>query len=223
MKNILLFSFLWVILGNPLAAIIVLLIILYLIDRKFVGLFPSLTRPFAVRRRISRLRQELGLNPHNASAKLDLARSLMETKKYREALPLLEETLKVMDGSSEVMAETGLCLLKTGQLKEGEERMRKAFEQSPQVKYGEPYLQLGEAFASTDPDKAVKYLEKFKETHYSSCKAYYHLGSLYAKLGRKDEARQAFREAAEIYRTLPKYKRKTERRWALLSALKKIG
>jgi len=221
MSKILIFSFLWYILGNPFLALLVLLVIFYAIDRRYVGLFPSLVRPFRVSRRISALRSELRMSPHNTSAKHELARLLMEKKQYRQALSLLEEVQPRLEDSDDVLAELGICRLKLGDLEVGEQLIMQSVERSPRVKYGEPFLQLGEAFAGANPDKAVRYLERFKDIHTSSCKGYYRLGQLYTIMGRKEDAKAAFRETVEIYRSLPKYKRKTERRWFLLALFKK--
>lgn len=167
------------------------------------------------------LRNELKHQPHHTSAKVEAARILIEKKRYREALTYLEEARLIMDDSAEVLYDIGSCRLKLGNLAEGEALILEALEKSPRVRYGEPYLRLVEAFTQSDPGKAVRYLEQFRVLNTSSCEAYYRLGQLNANLGRKDDARSAYREAVHIYKGLPKYKRRTERRWAILSMLRK--
>lgn len=206
--------------GSPIVAIIVMLILFYVLDRRFIGLTPSLFKPIGRARRLSRLRQELRLNPHLTTSKLDMARILTERKKFREAAELLEDILPVMEDSAEVRAELGICKLKLGELEEGERLLLEALEMNPRVKYGEPYLRLAEAWAEREPDKAIRYLETFGTVNSSSCEAYYRLGQLYSRLGKKEEARRAYRETVELYRGLPKYRRRFERRWALLAKLK---
>ncbi|MDD9265773.1 tetratricopeptide repeat protein [Paenibacillus sp. GCM10023248] len=218
--KILAFGLLWRIVGNPFLALLILLIILYLLDRRFIGLTPSLFGPIRLRRRASRLRSDLHANPHNTSAKLELARNLLERKKYQEALPYLEQALPVMEDSADVHYEIGLIHLKLGNLKEGERYMLKAVELNPRVKYGEAYLRLGEALARIAPDRAVQFIEQFRDLHSSSVEAYYRLGLLYRQLGRDEEAKRTFREALDIYRGLPRYSRRQQRRWALLARLK---
>jgi tetratricopeptide (TPR) repeat protein len=220
LSKFLVFSLLWYVTGNPFLAFIILLAIFYFLDRRFIGLTPNIFRPIQLSRRASRLRQMLHSNPHDTSAKLDLARILIERKKYREAADFLEQTLRVMEDSADVHYELGLCRLKLGDLKQGEELMQKALQLNPRVRYGEPYLRLGEAYAQLNPEKAVVYLESFKKLHSSSCEAYYRLGLLYRQLGRAEDSRQAFQETLAIYRGLPKYSRRQQRRWALLAKLK---
>jgi tetratricopeptide (TPR) repeat protein len=220
MSKFFLFALLWYVFGNPIIALLVLLAIIYFIDRRYIGLFPSLARPFRLHSKTSQLRRELRLNPHDTSSKHELARVLIERKKYESAIPILKEVIEIKSDSAEVRCELGLCLLKSGQLTEGEYLIREALNAEPRVKYGEPYLHLGEAFAETRPADAAHYLEQFKELHSSSCEGYYRLGLIYRSLGRVQDAREAFRETVEVYRMLPKYKRRHERRWALLARIR---
>lgn len=215
------FSLLWWLTGNPFIAILVLLAIVYVLDRRFIGLTPSFMKPYKRNRRLSAVRRELESRPHDTRSKLEAARLLMEKNKYREALVYLEQVLPVMDESAEVLVEIGLCKLKTGGTEEGEASILRGLEMNPRVHYGDPYLRLAEAFKTSHPAKALRYLEQFREVHSSSCEAYYRMGQLYELMGRKDEAKAAYDETARIYRGLPKYKRKSERRWALLAQWKK--
>jgi tetratricopeptide (TPR) repeat protein len=216
-----LFGFLWWILGSPLLAAIVLLLILYFIDRRYIGLFPSLTKPFRRNRRLSKLLQELRMQPHYTSAKLDAARIYIEKKKYAEAMKYLNEVKPIMEDSADVLYELGLCHLKLGDLQQGEALCLQALALNPRAKYGEPYLRLGEAFLKADTEKALAYLEQFKDIQSSSCEAYVKLAQIYQSIGRQQDAKNAYQEAVLIYKSLPKYKRKVERRWALIAALKK--
>lgn len=220
MRNIFVFALLWWLIGNPFIAIIILFVVLYWLDRKFLGLSPSITKPFRQNRRLSQLRQELRLQPHQTSAKLEAAYLLIGKKKYREALSYLEEIEPMMEESADVQFGIGLCRLKLGELESGERSMLRSIELNPRIRYGEPFLRLGEAFAESKPDQALAYLEQFREVHSSSCEAYYRLGQLYDRLGRRQEARQAYAETLDIYRGLPKYKKRSERRWALLARMK---
>ncbi|MCZ8518119.1 MULTISPECIES: tetratricopeptide repeat protein [Paenibacillus] len=217
MSKFLLFGLIFWLTGNPFVAIFVLLLIFYVLDRQFVGMTPSIFKPFQRMRRLSRLKEELRMNPHHTSTKLDIARIYMEQKKYENARELLLQVSAVMEDSADVLSELGICELHLGRPEEGERLILEALERNPRVKYGDPYLRLGEAYAERDKEKAVYYLQRFREVNSSSCEAYYRLGLLYRQLGRDEEARSAFREAVELYRGLPGYKRRHERRWALLA------
>ncbi|MET3292807.1 UNVERIFIED_CONTAM: tetratricopeptide (TPR) repeat protein [Brevibacillus sp. OAP136] len=220
MAKFALFSLLWYITGSPILAILVLLIVLYLLDLRFVRLLPNLFRPIQLSRRLSRLKQDLRLSPHDTSAKLEVARIYMEKRRYQEALPYLQEIRNVMSDSAEFLCDLGICLIKTGAREAGEALILQALDKNPRVKYGEPYLYLSEAFAATDVNKAMAYLEECKKLHSSSVEVIYKMGLLYVLLQQQAEAKRAFAEAVEVYRGLPRYKKRQERRWAILAKLK---
>lgn len=220
LKLFFLFGMLWWLLGNPFLAILVMLIVLYALERRFLGLTPSLVRPFRRRSAIAKQNRQLQLNPHDVSAKTELARLYIEGRKYAEAKEILLGIETQMEHSAEYWSDLGLCELALGRTEEGERAMLRALGISPKVKYGLPYLRLGEAYAKSDPEKALAYLRQFQEIHSSSCEAYYRLGSVYEKMGKMEEARQSYRECRSIYRTLPRYMKRRERKWALRSYLK---
>ncbi|WP_309120090.1 tetratricopeptide repeat protein [Paenibacillus sp.] len=218
MKVGLLFGLLWLLLGNPFVAILVLLLLLYFLDRSFIGIFPSFMKPIRRSRRLSKVLQDIRERPFDVSAKQEAARLYMEKKRWGDARRLLEEIMPAMEHSAEVTCDLGICRVKTGDLEQGERDILRALEMNPRVRYGEPYLRLAEALAPMDSERAVAALQRFREANSSSCEFYYKLGRLYDALGKKPDAKAAYAEAVDVYRALPKYKRKTERRWALLSA-----
>lgn len=222
MSKILIFLLLWRLLGNPVLAVLVLLIIFYFLDRRFIGILPSIGRPFKRMRVISKLRQQIGLSPHDVSAKRELARLLIERKSFTAALKLLEEVLPYSEESAEFWADYGLAALGKGDLSIGEERILKAFSINERVRYGQPYLKLAAALKSADSDKAISYAEAFRRIQSSSSEAYYLLGSVYQSLGRKKEAKAAYEESIDVYRQLPKYRRRQERGWAFKSRFRKM-
>lgn len=220
MSKILLFIGLTWLFGSPFVAIIVLLVILYMLERRFIGMSPSLVRPFRRRNAISKWKRQLILSPHDVSAKNELARLLIESKQFSRAREILLGIETQMEHSAEYWSDLGACELALGKLEDGERVMKKALSISPRVKYGQPYLRLAESFSKPDPIKAIAYLQQFKEVNSSSCEAYYRLGAVYTSLDKPEEASQAYRECRQIYRTLPRYMRRHERKWALLSLLR---
>jgi len=215
------FILLWRLLGNPFLAILVILVIVYLLDRRFVGVFPSLTKPFKRMGQISRLRTQISMNPNDISSKHELARLLIDRKKDAEAMKLLESIEAQSEDSAEFWDDLGTVYLRQGNTQKGESCIIKALELNPRVKYGRPYLRLADVYKNSDRDKAVDYVHRFQEIQSSSCEGYYLLGMMYKDLDRKEEARAAFQESINIYRSLPKYKKRQERKWAVLSMMKK--
>lgn len=220
MSKLLAFGALWWLFGNPFVAILVLLVIAYFLERRYIGLSPSIVRPLKRRSAISRWRRHIQMSPHDVSAKTELARLLIERKSYAEARDILSGIESRMEHSAEYWSDLGTCDLALGRVGEGEREMAQALAISPRVKYGQPYLRLAEAFAKTSPEKAIGYLQQFKDVNSSSCEAYYRLGTIYGGLGRAEDAKQAYRECTQLYRTLPRYMRRHERRWAIRSMLR---
>ncbi|WP_180287004.1 tetratricopeptide repeat protein [Paenibacillus sp. LK1] len=219
----LIFGLLWRIVGNPFLAVIIFLIILYFLDRRYVGVMPSFMKPLKRMRNISRLRQQLAMSPNEVSSKLDLARLLMERKRYSEAHALLLELERPYEQSAEYWEALGTTELHLGQTEEGERHILQALDINPRVKYGRPYLTLAGAFKDTHRDKALAYVQQFQEIHSSSSEAFYLLGSVYRSLGRTADAKQAYEQSLNVYRSLPKYKKRQERRWAVRSWFRKRG
>ncbi|CAH1190946.1 hypothetical protein PAECIP111892_00421 [Paenibacillus auburnensis] len=222
MFKILGFLLLYRLVGNPFLALIVLLVILYFLDRRYVGIFPSITRPFRRSRQISRLRTTISLNPNDVSAKFELARLLVERKRYSESKDLLLQITDRYEQSAEYWVELGYVNLKLGLMPEGEAQMLQGLEINRRARYGQPYLQLAETFRGVDQDKALYYVSQFQEIQSSSSEAYYLAGSMYKALGRNEDAKRAFEESTAIYRSLPKYKKRQERGWALRSFFAKM-
>lgn len=190
-----------------------------MLDRRFVGLTPNIFKPIQTARRIKKMKQELSLSPFNYSLKVQLSRLYMERKQFHQALPILQEVFQNNPDSDEIKAEFGYTLIKTGEKEKGTALIEQALQRNPRVKYGEPLLQLAETYTHQDPSRAVEYLERFKDIQSSSCEAYYRLGRLYKQLGRHQDANVAFKETVELYKSLPKYKKKSERRWAMLASM----
>ncbi|MDP5276387.1 tetratricopeptide repeat protein [Chengkuizengella axinellae] len=214
------FLLLWQILGNPFVALLLIFFILYVLDRRFIGFFPSLTKPFKRMRKTSSLRQQIRLNPNDVSSKYELASLLLERKKYSEANQILTEILPRMDQDSHVLCDLGLTYIKLGDIGVGEKYILEGLNINPRTGYGQPYLELAKVFTQSDKDKTYHYLKEFRDIHSSSCESYYLLGKLYEQSGRKEEAKEAYKEVIEIYRSLPKYMKRHERKWAMLSRMK---
>jgi len=219
-SKILLFIGLTWLFGNPFIAILVLLVVIYVLERRFIGLSPSLVRPLRRRNSIAKWRRQLDLSPHDVSAKTELARLLIESKKYSQAREILLGIRTQMEHSAEYWSDLGACNLALGDLENGEREMKLALSISPRVKYGQPYIRLAESISKSDPNKAISYLQEFNKVNSSSCEAYYRLGSLYASLGSSEEAANAYRECRLLYRSLPKYMKRHERKWAIRSLLR---
>ncbi|GAB6988850.1 tetratricopeptide repeat protein [Paenibacillus pini] len=216
------FLLLWRLVGNPFLAIFILLVIVYFLDRRYVGIFPSITKPFKRMGKISKLRSHIAMSPNDVSSKYELARLLMERKQYQEALGLLESIQSRFEQSAEFWDDLGTVHLRLGNTDKGEQYILQGLSINQRVKYGQPYLRLAEVYKSLDQDKAMNYVHQFQEIHSSSSEGYYLLGLMYKSLGRASESKAAFQDSIDNYRSLPKYKKRQERKWAVRSMINKM-
>ncbi len=69
----------------------------------------------------------------------------MSIPQYHKALPFIQEVHQKIQDSPEVLYELGLCHLKKSRKRE--KLIMNALDENPSVKYGEPYLKLGEVFS----------------------------------------------------------------------------
>ncbi|WP_028609966.1 tetratricopeptide repeat protein [Paenibacillus harenae] len=222
LKFSLLFVLLTWIFGNPFIAIIIILLLLYGLDRRFIGLTPSLFKPIKRLSRIRKLKRHIDLSPNDMSAKHELARLLIEKKSYREALTWLEPLQQTLEDSAEFWDDLGACYLFTGDEERGAACTNRALELNPRVKYGAPYLRLAAHYASGRTELALSYIRAFQDIQSSSCEAYDRLASIYKRLGQSENAKRAVEEGLRIYRMLPRYKRRQERKWAVRLLTKKL-
>ncbi|MFC4779374.1 tetratricopeptide repeat protein [Paenibacillus sp. GCM10023252] len=208
--------------GNPIVALLVLLAILYFLDRRFLGLSPSFIKPLRRMRKISRLKQQIALSPNDVSSKLELARLLIERKKFSKARELLEPLQETMEHSAEFWDDLGTSRLFTGDPGGGVAAVERALELNARVKYGAPYLRLAALHSRSNTERALHYLQQFQSIQSSSCEAYYRLAAVYKEMDRKEDAAEALGEGLRIYRSLPRYKKRQERGWALRLWLRKL-
>ncbi|WP_042163734.1 tetratricopeptide repeat protein [Paenibacillus gorillae] len=223
MSKVLLFVFLTWLTGNPFIAIIVLLVILYALDRRFVGLTPSFMKPLRRSSQLRKLKRHIALAPNDTSSKQEAARILIEKKKYREALEMLEPMERMLEDSAEYWDDLGLCCLELGQLERGEAAIHKALEINPRVKYGAPYLRLASYYSKNNREKALAYIASFQDIQSSSCEAFERLAAIYKLMDRKQDTAEAIEEGLRVYRALPRYKKRTERKWAIRLLIKRIA
>lgn len=206
--------------GHPLVAIIVIAIIYYIIDRRYIGLLPNIMKPFRRHSRMSNLKKQLSLNPHDMSARYDLATLYMERQQFDRALKLLEELSPSMKDSADVLYDIGFCHLSLGDLEKGERFITQALELNKGLRHGEPYIRLASAFAQRDAAKALTYVQEASRYNFSSCEAYFRLGQVFTQLGDSVSARAAFQQCVDTYRALPKFRKRYERKWAVRARFK---
>ena len=144
MFKLIIFGFLFYILGNPITAILVLLLILYVLDRRFVGVSPSIAKPIKRARNITKLRKQIAVSPSDVSSRMSRKIAYGASQILGEALELLESIKSSLEDSAEYWDDLGNARLHTGHIAQGEADILHALEINPRVKYGRPYLRLAD-------------------------------------------------------------------------------
>jgi tetratricopeptide (TPR) repeat protein len=225
LRNLIIFSILTMLFGNPLIAILIIIAFYVAIDIRYFGITRRLIGLVRDETTISDLKQQVALNPSNATALKDLGRLCVRKKRYQTARHYLEQAILRLEDSDEANYFLGLADLKTGRKEEGLARIQKALALNPRLLYGEPYLRLGEFYLDQDKRaEALDMLNHFKEIHSSSSEGFYQLGRLYMKLGDQKKAHEMFQRSYEVFKMSPWYKKKIDRPWAWKAWLKmKMG
>ncbi|MEG3072223.1 MAG: hypothetical protein RQM92_16470 [Candidatus Syntrophopropionicum ammoniitolerans] len=85
--------------GNPFFALVILLLVIFFVDRRFVGILPDIFAPWRRSKRVRQLKRDIKINPANAEFHLELGEAYFRKGKYLEALSFLERAYAKMEGT----------------------------------------------------------------------------------------------------------------------------
>jgi tetratricopeptide (TPR) repeat protein len=202
-------------LGNPLLALLVIVVVYLTIDRTFFGFVPDPFKAFKKAGRIKQLQRTIAINAHDARSLKELGICMIEKKDYEKAREILEKAAGKLSDDPEFNYYYGLSVARCGDMQQGRGLVDAALKQSPGLKYGEPYLTLAEAYIdSRDFNGALPLLESFEKIHSSSSRGFYQMGVVRLKLGMKEEGIACLKKAIATFKASPRFKRKVDRKWA---------
>jgi tetratricopeptide (TPR) repeat protein len=213
-EKLLLFALLSWITGSPLLALLAILLLSgagygYLSGRLF-----RLPRAFDRWGMIRELQKAVATNPHDATARSDLGRLLVESGRHARALPHLEAAAARMPEEAETLYYLGAARLGTGDFDRGRSLIEQALARDPKVRYGEPHLVLARAYlARRDAARAIPHLVQLTAIHSSSVEGRYRLAQAYLATDQPERARAAVEDAVTVYRACPAFRRREERLW----------
>ena len=215
MGKLMLFFFLSWLTGNPIIAVVILLVVYLAIDRRYYGFVPDPFRAFRSSGRIRELQRIIAINPHDARSLKELGIFMVERKNYQKALEYFTLASPKMSDEPEFNYYYGIALARTGAVDKGRELVDNALLAAPGLKYGDPYLAMAEVYIDTGAyDRAEPFLERFLKVHISSTEGLYQMGLVKMKTGKADEGREYLKKAVAVFKEAPRYKRKVERKWA---------
>jgi tetratricopeptide (TPR) repeat protein len=201
-------------LGNPLIALLVILILYFTIDRTFFGFIPDPFKAFKKAGRIRELQKIVAINPHDARSLKELGICMIDKKDYRKAREYFEKAVSKLSDDPEFNYYYGFAA-RCGDIQKGRELLDRALSHSPGLKYGEPFIMFAEVYIdNVDFNSALPLLERFEKIHSSSSRGFYQTGFVKMKLGRKEEGTAYLKKAIAVFKASPRFKRKVDRKWA---------
>jgi tetratricopeptide (TPR) repeat protein len=204
---------------NPLLALFILLLVIFIAERRFVGILPDVFRPWRQANRVRQLKREVGINPANAEAYLELGEAYFRQGKYKDAASFLENAYSKMAGHPLFHFYLGASYYHLGKLIDGKREIEKAIEANPKVCFGEPYIYLVRIYRDEKrPDAEIEQACD-KLLQYGSPGTFYQADTMFLSFHEKERAKRLFRETIENYEACRGPLRRAYRRWAFLSKI----
>ena len=140
---------------------------------------------------------------------------MIDNKNYRKAREYFEKAANKMSDDPEFNYYYGLSLARCGEIGKGRELLEAALKNSPNLKYGEPFIMFAEVYIDNgDYVSALPLLERFENIHSSSSRGFYQLGVVKLKLGMNAEGKEYLKKTIAVFKASPRFKRKVDRKWA---------
>ena len=208
---------LWATVGGWGVAALVLVVVIVALDGLWLRALPRPLAHWRGRQRESALRTRLEINPHDRSARFDLAERLVRTGRGAEALPLVEANLAAGDDDVEHLLLAGMAAA-TGTpeaFDRAHEHFAAAIERNAGFRSGAPWLELGRAaWACGRHEQAIAALDEALQCRPGSVEIRTMLADSLRASGRAAEGDQRRAEAIARFTEAPKFERRMQRSWA---------
>jgi len=142
---------------------------------------------------IAQYREAVKEEPRDLQSMYRLAVLLTASREHTEAIEVWKRYAKLTKNSATAWSNLGFCYELSGQLDEAEKAYREGIKREPTNRICR--INFGLMLARLDRrDEAAKQLE----TVLSPAEVQYNIASVYEQVGRKPEAREAYRQALKI-------------------------
>lgn len=209
------FTVLWLLLGNPLAALAIIVGLWILADWHTVGMFRRLYRRFTDWRRGVRLQRILDLNPHDRKSRTDLGEILIGQRRHARAIEVLRPVVDADPDDTTALFLLGVACAASGKSEQGELFLRTVLEADDKFGRGAPLLEIGRyRLARGDAAGALEPLGQYLERHPASVEAHYLAFRAQARVGNTTEAQKHRERVWSEYCSSPSFLQRSERLWA---------
>jgi Tfp pilus assembly protein PilF len=157
-------------------------------------------------------------NPLDAGARYQLGNLYLKHKRYRKALPMLEEAYQIQKKSDHLdprlLEALGNTYLELGKHQQAREHYFESLKRDESGGMGEVFLQLGRAYQECkDNEQAREWLEKACEANRSLAESVFRLAVLNYYENKIELAQHQIREFLVDANQLPRLIRNRNRRW----------
>lgn len=219
MNKFIIFVLLSYLTGNPLLVLVIMLLVIFFVERRYVGILPDVFEPWRRAKRTRQLKRDIAINPANAESYLELGEAYFRQGKYEHALSFLESASGKMEGHPLFHFYLGASYYQCGRIKEGKAELEKAIRANPKVSLGEPYVYLVKIYLEEgQPVEKIEHVFE-KLLSYGSPRVFYQAGRQFLSGNDRERARRLFRETIESYEACRGSLRRKYRRWAFLSKI----
>jgi tetratricopeptide (TPR) repeat protein len=188
------------------------------------GFLPDPVVWFRTMGRISKLKNDIAMNPANLIATRDLARLYVERKRPRQAIGIIEQTRQRMAESTrhpqgslddaELLYQLGIAKLQSGDPEGALSPIVSALAIAPEVGRGDPYLVAANALIGLGRwEEAEDSLVRFIEKNTSSVEAFVKLARVRAKQKDEPGSADAIAQAKQTWRVLPSFLKRRQWPW----------
>jgi tetratricopeptide (TPR) repeat protein len=217
------FALFWVVswlMGSLTGRLLLLAVVLWYLDNRYLGWLAALWAPIARAQKISSLRQAVQVNPSDVRAMVELGEHYLRAGKYQTALDYLQRAMDRGEDSPRAFFTLGAVQVRLGQHAEGRRHLEQAVKQQHSTAFGEPFIYLLEEAFATEGANSPRVDELMAEFEtFDSVEILTRAGQLCAQAGRSDLARRLLEEAMHNYSFVPKKMRRRERRWMVRARL----
>src|SRR5689334_13068421 len=152
----------------------------FLVLRRFI---PDPTALFRALSRGRALRAQVEVNPANVTARRDLATIYLDVLRPRAAATLMQEALARTPNDAELLYLSGVALHRAGSHADALGPLVRAVELDPRVRFGEPYLVVGDALSALGrQEEAEDAYERYIDSNSSEVVGYVRLARTLSRL-----------------------------------------
>jgi tetratricopeptide (TPR) repeat protein len=154
------------------------------------------------------LRNQLQLNPKNATAARDLAELELDLLRPGAALRWLDLALARCPDEAELLYLSGLALYRLRRYDEALSRLIASVHADARVRFGLAYLVAGDALLALRRwDEALDAYERYEGVNSSDLRGYLGMARAHHRLGNRQAAAEQVQEALRTYGLLPRHLR----------------